>query len=172
MTWQIVISLLTILCSGLVSAIVTHRLATSRQEREFKRQKLESLYFSIEGFCLTFVIFHFYWPGVMDGKIDYNTALTKQIEAGGDQKNERHHQTAEMLVNIYFPALIPNFGALMTRRDAVNKIVSVFQERYKKIGPVASNREFMLPFNQAILDFNAEHSRFNRELFKIAKASK
>lgn len=167
MTAQIIIPLLTILFSGLLATIVTHYLTTSHQEKRFKRQKLEELYFAMDGFCTLFVTFNAYWPGVMEGKIDYNTALDK---AGSDTKNERFHQTAEMLVNIYFPALLPNFDAIMARRDSVNEIFSAFRKQYKTSGPDPSNRKFIAPFNQAMLDFDAEHTRFNRELFKIAKA--
>jgi len=167
---QIFISLLTILFSGLLATIVTHYLATSHQEKQFRRQKLEELYFSMDGFCTFFVSFHSYWPDVMDGKIPYMAALNAQIEAGSDKKNERYHQTAEMLLNIYFPALLPSFDAIMARRDSVNKILGAFQKQYKASGPDASNSQFTGRFNQAILDFDTEHSRFNHELFKIAKA--
>jgi len=64
----------------------------------------------------------------------------------------------------------PSFDAIMARRDSVNKILSAFQEQYKAIAPDASNSQFTVPFNQAILDFDAERGRFNHELFKIAKA--
>jgi hypothetical protein len=171
MVVQILIPLLTILLSGLVATVVTHYLATSHQEKQFRRQKLEQLYFSMDGFCTWFVAFNAYWPGVMDGKIDYHTALNRQIEMGKDKnKNERPHQTAEMLVNIYFPALLPNFDAIVARRDSVNESFSAFRKQYKTSGPDASNRKFIAPFNQAMRDFDAEHSRFNHELFKIAKA--
>ncbi len=170
MIGQILISLLTILFSGLMATIVTHYLATSHQEKQLRRQKLEELYFSMDGFCTVFVSFNAYWPGVMDGKIDYHVALDEQIKSSSDRKNKRYHQTAEMLVNIYFPALLPSFDAIMARRDSVNKILSAFQKQYKTTGPDASNRKFIAPFNQAMLDFDAEHSRFNHELFKIAKA--
>ena len=165
---QILITLLTILFTGLVATIVTHYLATSHQEKQFKRKKLEELYFSMDGFCTWFVAFNAYWVGVMDGKIDYHTALNKQIEMGKD-KNERPHQTAEMLVNIYFPALLPNFDAIMARPDSVNESFGAFRKQYKTSGPDPSNRKFIAPFSQAMRDFDAEHSRFNRELFKIAK---
>jgi len=168
MTAQILIPILTILFSGLLATIVTHYLATSHQEKQFKRQKLEELYFAMDGFCTLFGTVNAYWPGVMEGEIDYNFALDK---SGSDmKKNERFHQTAEMLVNIYFPALLPNFDAIMARRDSVNEILSVFRKQYKTSGPDLSNRKFIAPFNQAMLDFDAEHTRFNRELFKIAKA--
>jgi hypothetical protein len=94
MVVQILIPLLTILLSGLVATVVTHYLATSHQEKQFRRQKLEELYFSIDGFCTWFVAFNAYWPGVMGSKIDYHTALNKQIEIGSDKKNERNHGQA------------------------------------------------------------------------------
>src|SRR6266700_4180677 len=119
MIGQILISLLTILFSGLMATIVTHYLATSHQEKQLRRQKLEELYFSMDGFCTVVVSFNAYWPGVMDGKIDYHVALDEQIKSSSDRKNERYHQTAEMLVNIYFPALLPSFDAIMARRDSV-----------------------------------------------------
>jgi hypothetical protein len=167
---QILIPLLTILLSGLVATVVTHYLATSHQEKQFRRQKLEELYFSMDGFCTWFVAFNAYWPGVMQSKIDYNTALEAQIEAGREKKNERHHQTAEMLANIYFPALLPSFHAIMARRDAVNEILTAFGKQYKKIGPDPSHQKFTTAFNQAMLAFDTEHNRFNSELFKIAAA--
>jgi hypothetical protein len=167
---QILTILFSGLFSGLVATIVTHYLATSHQEKQFKRQKLEELYFAMDGFRRWFVSFNTYWPAVMDGKIDYKEALDKQIKSSKEKKNERYYQTAEMLVNIYFPALLPNFGTITARRDSVIKIFNAFRDQYKKIGVDASNRQLIAPFNQAMLDFDAEHSRFNHELFKIAKA--
>jgi hypothetical protein len=170
MIGQILISLLAILFSGLVATIVTHCLTTSHQEKQLRRQKLEELYFSMDGFCTFFVSFNAYWHAVMDCKIDYHAALDNQMKLGSDKKNERYHQTAEMLVNIYFPPLLPNFDAIMARRESVNEIVTAFPNQYKSSGPDPSNRKFIAPFNQAMREFDAEHSRFNHELFKIAKA--
>jgi len=125
MTAQIFIPFLTILFSGLLATIVTHYLTTSHQEKQFNRQKLEELYFAMDGFCTFFGTFNAYWPGVVEGKIDYNAALDK---ARSDRKNERFHQTAEMRKDKHCVDLISDvlpFGRLWYGEPMQSQMQSV-----------------------------------------------
>jgi flagellar basal body-associated protein FliL len=47
---QIILAVLTIAMSGVVSGIVTFQLNARRDSRELRRQKLEALYESFDGF--------------------------------------------------------------------------------------------------------------------------
>jgi len=69
---QLIISVATILCSGVISAIVTHRLASSRAERDFRRKKLEELFVAISRYCNKLATANIMWPRVMRGELDYN----------------------------------------------------------------------------------------------------
>jgi hypothetical protein len=77
---QLVVSLMTIAFSGLVSAVVTHQLSTSRQERDFRRKKLEELYLAVVGFCTSIQTANIVWLPVMRGDFAYNTGLDLQIK--------------------------------------------------------------------------------------------
>lgn len=166
---QIIIALLTILGSGVVTAIVTHRLATSRQEREFKRKKLEELYLALHGFCTLFGTWSIVWPQVMEGEMEYNQALDIQLQ-NKTGKDARYLETATMLINIYFPSLRNRLAALLKCRDEANAVLRVFKSLYKESGPTAETAAFVGPFSKAMLSFDAAHQDLNESLFKLAEA--
>lgn len=169
MNTQIIIALLTILGSGVVTAVVTHRLATSRQEREFKRKKLEELYLALQGFCTIFGAWSILWPAVMKGEMEFNQALDIQLESKAG-KDARYLETATMLINIYFPSLRDGLAALLKRRDEANLVFGNFKSLYKESGPTAETAAFMGPFSKAMLNFDAAHQDLNELLFRLAEA--
>jgi hypothetical protein len=164
---QLILSLL--LTSGVVSALVAHQLANSREEREFRRKKIEELYLAVHGFCMTFISHHLVWPRVMLGDMTYNEALDIQLKKSADL-DTRNYETATMLINIYFPGLRERLAAILKSRDATNAIHGQFRKSYVELGPDSSQRIFVNPFNDAIKKFEAEHELFNKALFKEAES--
>lgn len=125
---QIILSVMTIICSGVASAIVTYKLNSSREERQFLRKKLEEVNLAFTGYCRqlgTHLIQH---QAVMVGKITFNDALDLTIKGGSD--NERNHEKLSMLLNIYFPHLSRHLDEIGKCREIGNDIISEFKAIY------------------------------------------
>jgi N12 class adenine-specific DNA methylase len=106
---QIVSSILTLLFSGLISAMVTHRLASSRAERDFRRQRVEQLYLHVQRYIKKLGGIHVVTEQLMAGLITLDQANSVLLEAA--ESNE-DLENIEMLVNIYFRKLIPTYTEL------------------------------------------------------------
>lgn len=123
---QIIVSVATILCSGVVSAYVTHRLSVGQSEREFRRKKLEELYFAIHTYCIKLFSTNMFQLQAMRGEITINDA-NQHIIQYHQGKEDKSHDVAQMLVNIYFPKLKPQLAAIINRRDRINQVYSQFR---------------------------------------------
>jgi hypothetical protein len=168
-TTQLMISVLTVLTSGVMAGVVTHWLATTRQEKQFRREKLEQLYLAVHGFCTAFVSSNIVWLPVMTGEMHYNEALDLQIK-NAPAKGSGFYETAEMLVNIYFPPLRAALNEIIKARDATNKVQGEFGRTYKAHGPDETHRMFLDPFKEGMNKFSLAHRCFNQELFLLAKS--
>src|SRR5690349_13017563 len=100
---QLIVALLTIVMSGVASAVVTHKLNARRQDREILRQKLEQLFLAVRKYGVDLGMHFVNYDYVMVGKLTYDQANDQHIQASA--KNERSFDTATMLIAIYFPEL-------------------------------------------------------------------
>ena len=135
---QLIVSIAT---SGVVSAIVTHYLATGRAEREFRRKKLEELFMAIHTFCTKLFSANIIWPRVMHGEITFDEGTAFVINNLGDR--DKSADIAAMLVNIYFPELRPGFQTILQRRDQINDVYSEFKQAFQRGEPCV---RFIKPF--------------------------
>jgi hypothetical protein len=127
--WQIIVGVLTIVMSGVVAAVVTFRLNARREDRQFRRERLEQLFRAFSGFCRVLEVGWSPYINVMAGKIDYNQALDMTIASGED--DERNLENVEMLVAIYWPELQSHVNALKTVRDDASSLLGEHKARYK-----------------------------------------
>src|SRR5262249_30192067 len=125
--------LLTIGASGVVSGIVTFRLNAARDSRRMRREKLEQLFLAHTGFVRQLETNWMPYMAVMQGRIDYNAALQQTIDNHGGE--ERHLETVEMLVNLYFPELTSGLEELLSIRDESARIIHAHKEQYRQVGP-------------------------------------
>jgi hypothetical protein len=139
---QIILSLITIICSGVASAIVTYKLNSSRDERQFLRKKLEEVNLAFMGYSRQLCTYFIQHQAVMAGKITFNDALDLTIKGSSD--NERHHEKLSMLINIYFPHMSPHVDEIGKCREAGNDIIGEFKAAY--LSGVTSSQ----PHNNAI----------------------
>jgi hypothetical protein len=130
---QITLSLLTVAASGVVSGVVTFRLNAGRDARRMRREKLERLFLAHAGFVRQLETSWIPYFGVMSGQIDYNQALDMTI--GQNANEEKHFESVEMLVSLYFPELEPALRRLVEIRDASAGIIATHKREYKRIGP-------------------------------------
>ncbi|HUJ10500.1 MAG TPA: hypothetical protein VL171_10795 [Verrucomicrobiae bacterium] len=145
---QILLALTTVLGSGVLAAFVAHKFAERREEREFRRRKSEELFLAVHGYCITFVSRNMLWPRVMDGEMDYNKVL--DINAEDKAPTPGHYETMQMLINIYFPDLLPDFRAILAAREPINDMKANFRNAYERGTPT---RQFSEPFSRALLKF-------------------
>jgi len=162
---QLIVSIATILCSGVISAIVAHQLSCSRSEREFNRKKLEALFIAVRRYCTKLITANLMWPRVMRGEIDYNQGLDILVKNHSDKDDSA--ETATMIINIYFQKLIPSFDLILQRRDQINRIHSDFKAAYLR---GESCNSFERPFFEELQAIDEDEKKFMNELFKISRS--
>lgn len=160
---QIILSLLTIGASGVVSGVVTFRLNAARDARRMRREKLERLFLSHTGFLRQLDVNWFPYLAVMAGDIEYNDALDMTKKHVGE---ERHFESVEMLVSLYFPELSGGLRELVAIRDDAAKLIGEHKREYKRIGP---HRSPALQEMIALADRLEAHQRsFRAKMAKVA----
>jgi hypothetical protein len=127
-TSQILLGLLTITMSGVVAAAVTYKLNSSRDEKRFRRQRLEEVFTSFQGFVIDLSKNWIAYTNVMTGKLDYNQALDLVIEQ--DKGTPTHFQKLEMVVTLYWPELMSFMDRLKVLRDKGGDILHAHKQRY------------------------------------------
>jgi hypothetical protein len=123
---QLLISLLTIVGSGVVSAYVTYRLNSRKEERQFRRQKLEQVFLASQAFqkaIFTHISDHLQ---MMKGRLTANQVHDLIIKRGADPG--RPGDNLEMLVVIYFPRLQPTLDHLWAIREAANDVIAEYEQ--------------------------------------------
>lgn len=165
-TEQVALGILTIAASGVVSGVVTFRLNSGRDARRMRREKLERLFLAHTAFVGQLGVSWFPYMKVMDGSISYNDALDMTIKREADR--ERHLETIEMLVALYFPELSRGLEELTAIRDVAAATISAHKEAYKRVGPHPTKALEKLKNSSIELD---EHTvRFRSEMAKLAQA--
>ncbi|MBI5048780.1 MAG: hypothetical protein HZB54_07530 [Deltaproteobacteria bacterium] len=128
---QLILSVATIICSGVVSAIVTYKLNARKDERQLLRQKLEELNLAMLRFCTQLDTNFLPYISVMTGNITYNQALDIVLNSKDTEKN---YDKISMIVNIYFPQLSSNLENIHTARGAGNEVIHDFKRFYESAG--------------------------------------
>jgi len=98
---QLLVSLLTILASGVVSGIVTFRLNSRRDARRLRRSKLEEFYSAHSAFIRQLSADWLLHMNVMRNQISYVDAL--DIIVNREKAPDPPFERAETLVALYFP---------------------------------------------------------------------
>ena len=163
-TASILISVATIACSGVVSGVVTNKLAANRAELDFKRTKLEATYEAAHKFCHLLLGNIMPWLDVMDNKIDYNKALENSLDGRKDGDNE-HYPQLIMLVNIYFRELRNELKAILDARDRISRCITGCRGAYKEGQNYSA---FIQPALEAMTQLDLAHQALNKRLFKLA----
>jgi len=168
---QLIISVATIVTTisggGVIAAVVAHKLSSARAEREFERRKLEELFVAVHRYCTKLFAANIVWPRVMRGEIDYNQGLDIFIK--NHSKKDENHETAIMIINIYFPKLRQAFDGILHRRDRINNIKSDFKATYLRGNNCGS---FERPFLDELKAIDADEKKFMDELFQISRSLK
>jgi len=124
---QIILGLLTITMSGVVSAVVTYKLNLNRDERRFRRQRLEEAFIAFMGFTKELGIHWMRFVPVMTGKLTYDQALDSVIAA---KVEASHFDNLEMLLTLYWPELLTYYNRLIGIRQKGNDVLVSHKRRY------------------------------------------
>ena len=125
---QFIISVLTIAMSGVIATAVTYFLNTRRDERRFRRQRLEETFVAFRAFCNLLGVLWVGLTNVMTGKLDYNQALDLEIARGKDEAGS--FAKLEMLITLYYPEFTKLFDRLLDLRSRGNEVLGTHKRRY------------------------------------------
>jgi hypothetical protein len=128
-TTQIIFGILTVAMSGVVTALVMFRLNARREDRQFRRQRLEHLFRAYVGYCRQLGIHWMPYESVMTGSVDYNQAQRQVIAGGKDER--RNFDEIEMLIAIYWPELRPHLEEVIKVRDQGSRVIANHKRRYE-----------------------------------------
>jgi len=151
----IVLGLLTIVGSGVASAVVTSRLNAQKTRQDLLRQKLEELFSSVQNFGHSFVLAMISYPDARSC-LSLEQALKElQLELQQSQHDKQALRKCEMLVALYFPDLGPAY--------------SVWDERQEEVIELLKSSD-TARFFEALKAFNQEQKNLEAALSKKALA--
>jgi hypothetical protein len=158
------LSILTIVGSGVMSAVVTYKLNLRKSERDFRRQKLQELYLALHRFNIALGANNVVWIPVMAGEMDFNKALDLIIKNADRHKG--HWEELCMLVDLFFPEMRKSLKRTLEIRDALNHIQGGFKMAYEAGLETTS---FLEPFRRTILLLDTSEAEFKNELSALAR---
>jgi hypothetical protein len=129
----IVTGLITLIGSGVGTAVVNYWLAERRARRELRRTKLEELFLVVTDWVKEININSLTIHSVMIGRLDYNQANDLIIDHLKDSKSSKNsHANVEMLITLYFPELKADYQTLHESREQINKTTQMHKKAYKE----------------------------------------
>jgi hypothetical protein len=161
---HLVVSISTIVMSGVASAVVTYQLNKHRDERQLRRQKLEELFTALADFkrsfdARNFAIFQ--WVGNRISPEQSQELQLKYIEKSGDSRAK-----ATMLVGVYFHEFQIALDALEATQNRISETYDQFRTMYRDAHGEAGPR-FSERFEGDLHAFEAEY----RKLLEIIRLS-
>jgi hypothetical protein len=155
MSEVLLVSVLTIVMSGVVAAVVTARLTARRQWLESRRQKLEDFFVAFTGYSRQLGSNALPYVRAMQELIDFNQALDSNLRDRGEAP--RHGATLQMLAAIHFPELQSNVNHLLRARSQWNQLYAQFKSDYERLGPHRSaHLEAALSFARELDEIDAQ----------------
>ncbi len=164
-TAQIILGLLTIVGSGVVSAIVTYKLNALRAEKLFMRQKLEECFTAVHHFCIGLFVAHAPYGNALSGKSTWDDAV-ELVQEKIKNHDKQDWPTIEKLVNLYFPSLEPNLSQLQAIKDRLFECNRAALESYLAQKGVLQRKD---EYAGAIRDLGDIERNFKRAMFQVAK---
>lgn len=123
---NIALALLTIAASGVVAAIVSHKLSVSNSDRAYLRLKAEELFLSFEQYSKGVIGNAFIHLPYLRGQVDRSSFLDAQLKNLEGQKG-LDFDRAKMLIAIHFPDLDGPFSIFTSALAHTNQLVFDFQ---------------------------------------------
>jgi hypothetical protein len=162
---QVTLGILTIVGSGVVSALVTHRLNAQKTRQDLLRQKLEKLFSTVQTYGAIQATSLQAPLTALKGKATFDEA-NKFIDRF--LQDERYHATArkcEMLIALYFPRVRPTWKTWQQKRSTIVNLYGEYAGTVEKdqIANDLANR-----YKQALDDFQNFEGIVKSELAKLS----
>jgi hypothetical protein len=122
--------LVTLVTSGLGTAVVNYWLTERKAKRDLRRTKLEELFLAFSRWEKYLGSQSITFHAVMVEKIDYNQAL--DLINNDREGQEPTFDTVEMLISLYFPELKEPFQGVLKSRDRLNGIREIHKRAYER----------------------------------------
>lgn len=162
---QILLGLLTIIGSGVVSAVVTYRLNASRSEKEFMRKKGEELFVAIDDFYKLVFKVNFVWLSAMRGQSAYGATLQSEVKILSDKKDD-HYQRLEMLASLYFHPLLAEITQFNAVKSSLNKVRFEFESAHKA---EQNTQSYATQFEALLTELEARTSKLKQRLIELVR---
>jgi ABC-type amino acid transport substrate-binding protein len=162
---QVTLGILTIVGSGVVSALVTHRLNAQKTRQDLLRQKLEKLFSTIQTYGAIQATSLQAPLAAMKGKTTFDE-VNKFIDRF--LQDERYHATArkcEILISLYFPRVRPTWQTWEQKRKT---IVNLYKEYASTVREGQSVDDLANPYKQALDEFWNYKGIVESELAKLS----
>ena len=125
------ISILTIVFSGLIAAVVTFRLNKSHEMDKQRSSRLEELYQRLNEYDRLINSSLLPYHMAMAGKIDYNQANDIFLK---NEVNRNSVLRTRLLVDLYFRELKPDLANFEEQKDKSFRLIKKFRRSYEKDG--------------------------------------
>ncbi|BAP78364.1 nucleotide sugar dehydrogenase [Pseudomonas sp. MT-1] len=129
MTIDQIISLVSIIFGGVISAFVVSGLSNRRDLKDYKRKKFEELYELIRADGISFFDWYIRYFAVFDGSISAKDIQKKEISIteGPDRKTK-----AEMLSSLYAPEVTNKIHAYWKEKQALVLLINDAEQNMRK----------------------------------------
>ena len=117
---QTISAVLTVLGSGLSSAMVTYLLNMRRAEKDLRRTKLETLFVALNAYTSELEADYSYYRQVIVGELDQDKF--RELHNEGVKEANPSYEAVEMLISIYFPQLKTPFESVLKANDKIREV--------------------------------------------------
>lgn len=135
------------------------------KQKELIRSKLEELYILFKQWHTNITSVYLTHASVMAGKLDYKSAL--EMEKDRQEKSLVDFNRLEMLIDLYFPKLKPDYVKVIEVRGIASEIMLAHREQCFSDG--VDGKKFFDPFLKALDNFDKEIDKFIRLIAEEAK---
>jgi len=146
---QLIIAVFTIAMSGVVASVVSHKLNENKDDRNFKRQKIENIFISFHEWSSTLSMAFIPYISVMRGELTFDDVHEMIISKGSPK--EPYYQNLIMNISIYFPALKSDLDKMFEIRTNLNKVIYEYKNQYKK--GLTDGSAWIAPLNKELAGF-------------------
>lgn len=128
----------------------------NKKHKELIRNKLEELYILFKQWDTNISTVYLNRTSVMAGDLDYKSAL--EMDKNRGEKSTVDFSRLEMLIDLYFPRLKPDYVKVIEARGIANKIMLSHQNQC--LSGDIDGKKFLNPFLTAQDNFDKETDKF------------
>jgi hypothetical protein len=130
----------------------------NEKHKELIRNKLEELYSLFKQWHTNISIVYLNRTSAMAGELDYKSAL--EMDINREEKRTTDFSRLEMLIDLYFPRLKPDYAKVIEARDMASEIMLSYENQYL-LGDI-DGKKTLNPFLKAQNNFDEEIDKFTK----------